>query len=360
MTNVKHFDNLILKRKQSIVEIITEVLLKDIAKLVSEYDYHLHGTSYVFGRHRDSVESIIALPDGPSNCSIERVERIVSGSLDKTIKIQDPYIYANDFIFNTSNNTIINHINQIWCLAALSNERIICGTYDKLLKIWNVQTGECEATIKAHNNSVFCVAMIMLKQYPTSVLPDSPHRIVSGSYDKTLKIWNTQNWNCDHILSGHTDEVYCVTTFPNGRIVSGSRNGTLKIWNSSTGNCENTFTGHPRAIYCVAALPDGPFDCVTEQFVSGSGDNTLKIWDFNGDCHVTFTGHTNSVYCVAFLPDGRLVSGSADGTIKIWNLQTGNCDTTFVEYSSSVKCISVNSNGNIISGYRDGTLRIWS
>jgi WD40 repeat protein/serine/threonine protein kinase len=70
---------------------------------------------------------------------------------------------------------------------------------------------------------------------------------------------------------------------------------------------------------CVAFSPDG------KRLASGSGDNTLKVWDAQtGQELLTFKGHTNTVWSVAFSPDGkRLASASEDNTVKVWDAQTG-------------------------------------
>ncbi len=77
---------------------------------------------------------------------------------------------------------------------------------------------------------------------------------------------------------------------------------------------ERNFTGHSYYVYSVAISPDG------RTIVSGSGDNTIKIWDLaTGRLKATLTGHSYSVYSVAISPDGStLVSGSYDNTIKVW------------------------------------------
>jgi WD40 repeat protein len=69
----------------------------------------------------------------------------------------------------------------------------------------------------------------------------------------------------------------------------------------------------------VAFSPDG------QRIVSGSNDETLKLWDAQtGQQTLTLTGHTGPVTSVAFSPDGtRIVSGSWDRTVKVWNAQAG-------------------------------------
>ena len=58
--------------------------------------------------------------------------------------------------------------------------------------------------------------------------------------------------------------------------------------------------------------------------MSGSLDNTLKVWDAQtGQETLTFKGHSGSVTSMSFSPDGkRIVSGSADKTLKVWDISS--------------------------------------
>ena len=79
--------------------------------------------------------------------------------------------------------------------------------------------------------------------------------------------------------------------FPDGRrVVSGSNDKTLKVWDVATGKCVATLEGHSSDVYCVAVFPDG------RRVVSGSDDKTLKVWDLaTGECVATLEGHSNLV-----------------------------------------------------------------
>ncbi|MEE0993008.1 MAG: hypothetical protein UH542_08515 [Bacteroidales bacterium] len=78
--------------------------------------------------------------------------------------------------------------------------------------------------------------------------------------------------------------------------------------------CLKTLEGHSNIVWPVVYSPDGT------KIVSGSYDNTIKIWDANtGECLKTLEGHSLVVISVAFSPDGtKIVSGSDDKTVKIW------------------------------------------
>ncbi|MEH1892772.1 MAG: hypothetical protein V7K92_26115 [Nostoc sp.] len=89
--------------------------------------------------------------------------------------------------------------------------------------------------------------------------------IVSGSGDRSIKIWNLQTSGLKTTLSLHTDAVNSVAISPDGKtLVSGSYDNTIKIWNLQTGELKNTLTGHTDLVYAVAISPDG------QTLVSGS------------------------------------------------------------------------------------------
>lgn len=121
-----------------------------------------------------------------------------------------------------------------------------------------LDTGPCESTLIGHTSFVKHV----------SVLPDG--RIVSGSGDCTLRIWNITTGVCDHVLIGHTDSIMSVCVLPDGRIASSSADSTLRTWNADTGVCEHVLRGHRSFVTFCSARADG-------RIVSSSRDKTLRI-----------------------------------------------------------------------------------
>ena len=75
-------------------------------------------------------------------------------------------------------------------------------------------------------------------------------------------------------LTGHSNTVWCVAVFSDcSRIVSGSRDESVRIWDAKTGTNLITLTDYSRCVYCLAVFPD------CSRIVSGNTDGSVKIWN---------------------------------------------------------------------------------
>ena len=121
-------------------------------------------------------------------------------------------------------------------------------------------------------------------------------------------------------LRGHEDAVKSVAFDPQGRrIVSGSDDKTMRVWDAATGAELLCLRGHKWSVMSVA------FDFQGRRIVSGLGDKTVRIWDAatGAELH-RLGGHAGWVVSVAFDPQGRrIVSGSGDGMVRVWDAATG-------------------------------------
>jgi WD40 repeat protein len=245
------------------------------------------------------------------------------------------------------------------CVLRLTDGRLVSGSGDGVLRLWDMSSGTCMSTLTGHMGMVGCVLQL------------TDGRLVSGSFDRTLKLWDVSSGACQSTLRGHKGYVRCVLQLSDGRLVSGSSDETLRLWDVSSGTCLSTLRGHTGSVYCVLQLSDG-------RLVSGSDDAILILWDVSsvsnqsrfwralilwnvssGTCLSTLRGHTRSVSCVFELSDGRLVSGSFDCTLRLWNVSSGACLLTLRGHTRGVYCVLQQSDGRLVSGSSDHTLRLW-
>ncbi|KAF6806138.1 hypothetical protein CPLU01_15929 [Colletotrichum plurivorum] len=101
------------------------------------------------------------------------------------------------------------------------------------------------------------------------------------------------DWSaCQQTLEGHSNGVLSVAFSRDGRqLASGSYDNTVKLWDTATGQCQQTLEGHSNYVRSVAFSPDG------RQLASGSHDNTVKLWDTaTGQCQQTLEGHSHSSF----------------------------------------------------------------
>ena len=275
--------------------------------------------------HTLAVGSLVALGNG----------RLVSGSWDQSLRVWNA-------VTGECERTLYAHKGSVRSLAVLSDERVVSGSGDCTLRVWNATTGECERTLEGHTNAVTLLVVLCCSC------------VVSGSDDGTLRVWNAATGTCERIIDAGRDSVLLLAPLDNLRVAIGSFDKKVRIWNVTTGKCEHTMEGHTGVITSLLALDKG-------RLASGSEDNEVRLWNTaTGQCVRTMEGHTSSVKSLVRMGAGRLISGSSDGSLRVWNTDTGGCVRTLVGHTDEVKLLLAVDDTRVVSGSRDKTLRIWN
>lgn len=181
--------------------------------------------------------------------------------------------------------------SESWCAFSPDGSRIISGSHDHTVKVWDAADGTC------------------LHKLPGSVFtPDAPVAFSSSSDSRGFVI----TMDCGIYLRGFSPD--------GGRVVSAAADGTIMIRDTVSGDRRLILAGHCERVNACAFSPDGT------RLVSGASDKALKIWDVGQGTKLAFMyGHDAAVSCCAFSQDGgRVVSGAEDGSLKIWEVESGS------------------------------------
>ncbi len=256
---------------------------------------------------------------------------------------------------------LLGHTDGVSALALGrigSREVIVSGSADRTLRIWEAASGEqLGAPLTGHTDGVSAVALGRI---------DGREMIVSGSADRTVRIWDAASGKEVSVLSGHTDGVSAVALGGvDGReiIVSGSADRTVRIWDAASGKEVAVLSGHTDGVSAVAlGRVYG-----REIIVSGSADRTVRTWDAtSGEEVAVLRGHAAGVSAVALgRVGGReiIVSGSADRMVRVWDTASGErLSAPLVGHAGRVSAVAlgrIDGREVIVSGSDDRTVRIW-
>jgi WD40 repeat protein len=166
-------------------------------------------------------------------------------------------------------------------------------------------------------------------------LPDG--RLLTWSFDTTLRVWDVTSGAMLAVHGGHTDEVLGAVPLSHDRVLSWSRDGTLRLWSATSGRAFVSLRGHLGHVRGAVPLAGGRV--VTWAIGSDRGadlrlrasDHALLVWDFSrmDDTNATtpaplrLEGHAKVIRGALDLADGRVLSWALDGSVRVWDGATG-------------------------------------
>lgn len=282
------------------------------------------------------------------------------------------------------------HMDAVGILTPVRPGMVISGGRDKLIAVNNIDKGECIYKWYGHQKEV---TKLIYKN------ANGKHFVLSGSRDKTVKLWKFNRPTAMKTFEGHQMAVMGVAALNDINCVSGSRDATLKLWDIETGKNIQT-KEHSRNIVTHIS-----YNKMRDLLAQTSEDKQLKIWDpnelklvhqfpnknhilnhcdfstdgnfciasssgCNGDgCEITlydlrqqkilreFRGHEEAVNCAIYLPQQMLqknlmLSVSSDHSVKVWDLNHGNCLVSQVAPVNAdlLSCVAFNDGNIVVSG----------
>ncbi|PPQ95352.1 LOW QUALITY PROTEIN: hypothetical protein CVT26_008197 [Gymnopilus dilepis] len=241
------------------------------------------------------------------------------------------------------NATEASHWGRVLCLClSHDGQKVVSGSEDGTVGIWDVATGSEIRKLEGHLRGVHSV-----------VISRDDRKVLSGAGDGIVRVWDVLLGSEEHRFEGHSDLVGSVDISDDGQwAVSGSRDKTVRVWNVGVGKLERIFRGHTKRVASVAISYDG------KMVVSGSQDKTARIWHVDTGVEGWKMTHRKSVWSVAISHSGRKVaSGSADRATRIWDVETGKEERRFEGLSDLVTRVAFSSDDmKVISQSKGETL----
>jgi phospholipase A-2-activating protein len=310
--------------------------------------------------HEDDVRGVaVVAPDAFATCSRDKTVRVWREAIG-----DDGYATAAVCVGHTSFVTALARVPAD-ATPSLPSGGLVSGSRDKSVIVWNDATNEPVAKLAGHSLDVTAVC----------VMRDGT--IVSGAMDKSIRMWDASSGKCVRtIADAHGSSVLALLALPDSDgFLSGSADKTIKRWDighttDSGGNASSsltpskTITGHADTVRGLALMPN-------VGFLSASHDCTARLWTLEGETVCVFIGHAALVYsasCVSVSSQtGSLViTGSEDNTAKLWNPNDGSCLQT-IKHPGCVWAVSAfpsggdgENGGDVVTCCADGVARVWT
>jgi WD40 repeat protein/tRNA A-37 threonylcarbamoyl transferase component Bud32 len=244
-------------------------------------------------------------------------------------------------------SVITGHTDQVFCAAfSPDGKQLVTGSLDRTARIWDAVSGREVRVLVGHTDWV-----------SAAVFSPDGRQIVTASSDRSVRIWDAATGRQLLSLLGHTDAVRSARFSPDGaKIVTASRDNTARIWDAATGQQLRLLAGHSGALRSAAFSPDGT------RIVTASSDGTAQIWDVASGRQIeVLSGHTERLYSAMYSPDGtRIVTASFDKTARVWDAATGRQILLLNGHTDGVYgAVFSPDGGRIVTVSVDRTARIW-
>ena len=245
-----------------------------------------------------------------------------------------------DGITGVQTAILSGHTDYVGCLAfSPDGASLVSGSHDKTVKLWDVQTGGVVKTFYGHTRWVLSVSI------------SADHTMIaSGSRDKAVHLWNIQTEEC-HCIIEQQDWVFHVRFSPtNPQHLISVAGGEVWHWDNNGHQ-----TNPPHYGTNVAFSSDGT------QLVVCRGKDLIVQHSSSGAIVAKFHVTNSSVNHCCFSPDGRLIAAASGHTAYVWDITSSHPlpINSFAGHTDKITSLVFSSPSSLISSSEDESTKFW-
>jgi WD40 repeat protein len=279
---------------------------------------------------------------------LSKKEILCIKALNKEILAISYYSNSNITLFNITSGIIVNnltgHTNDIYSLEFLNHNKLISGSNDKTIKLWNTATGKVIKTFYV-NNSVKILLFINNQSF------------ASVSSDGIIRLWNTTTGDqIKQLNETILVPVLSLLLINDGRLVSGSNDGKIRFWNTTSGKIiQKIIIGHP--IICFLLLNNNKI------IASSSTNQIIILWNTTTGYKIIKESNkalNETIRNLILINNETFASASSNGSIIFWNISTETIITKQTAHNNTILSLQKLEDDLLVSSSQDKTIKLWS
>jgi WD40 repeat protein len=242
----------------------------------------------------------------------------------------------------------LGHTASVRCLTALGESQLVSGSEDKTLRVWDLWLSECVGEMKEHKGAVS--SCVTLEQ-----------RVVSCALDdERVLVWDaTQSFACSKQIAtpaaSLSELAYLGGALVAARGKTAGNEFVLLLIDVDRGTVLHCVKAHTEPMHCLARVS-------ADMVVTGSADKTARLWsarDGTFKLVAELVGHTGVVSAATAVSDALLVTASHDKTLRVWRLPDGKPLHVLEGHVAAVKSVAALDEAHVCSGSDAGTVAVW-
>ena len=243
-----------------------------------------------------------------------------------------------------------------WTTLVFSSDgrRLAAAGIDRHVRVWSLPSGRLRH-LQGHDERITKL-----------VFSPSGESLLSASWDSTVRVWTGldtpmrsgsigQTINVARVLLGHSNAVSDIALSEDGtHLLSGSWDQTVRLWRVRPQR-QRVLRGHTIGVHGLA------FDSTGRRLYSGGHDKEVRAWDFDTREATVLGTHEDHIYRVQVSPDGLWVASSSDDrSVRLWNVETG-AHLALRGHVADVEEIAFSADGRwLVSAGEDAMAWLWS